>query len=301
MNDSTAPAGRRLNPALPWLAFAVCSAVWGSTFLVISVGNDTVAPLWAAAIRLSLAALLLTAIGTLVGQPLPRGRALRAALGFGVLNFGLSFCLLYWGETQVPSGTAAVLYGTIPFSSTLFARMVGLEKLGVAKLIGTLVAFSGVLLLFANRLEGRVALLPLFLILVAATLASLSGVVLKAGPRQPPIGANAAAAWVGAAICTAGSFLVGEPHGIPTTFAAWFPILYLTVAGSFVAFVTYAWLVNHWPVTRISFVAVIVPVVALILGSTLRSEPIGPSLLMGAGLVVGGLVLGILGSRGQAH
>jgi drug/metabolite transporter (DMT)-like permease len=194
-----------------------------------------------------------------------------------------------------------VLYGTIPFSAALFARMLGLEKLSVGKVVGTLIAFSGVVVLFANRLEGRVSLLPLGIILLAATLASLSGVVLKAGPRQPPIGANAAAAWIGAAICLAASFVLKEKHAIPTTFAAWFPILYLTVAGSFVAFVTYAWLVNQWPVTRISFVAVIVPVVALILGSTVRGEPVGPSLLLGAGLVVGGLVLGILGSRGQPH
>jgi drug/metabolite transporter (DMT)-like permease len=295
---TTAPA---MNPALPWAAFAVCAAVWGSTFVVISVGNDTVAPMWAATIRLVLAAVLLTAVALVTGQGLPRGRALQAALGFGALNFGFNFCLLYWGETKVPSGIAAVIFGTIPFTATLFARMMGLEKLGAAKLFGTLVAFAGVVVLFAGRVEGQIPLVPMLAVLLAATLASLSGVVLKAGPRQPPIGANAAAAWIGAAICGTGSFVAGESHVIPATFAAWFPILYLTVAGSFVAFVTYAWLVNQWPVTRISFVAVIVPVVALILGSTLRGEPIGPAVLLGTGLVIGGLFLGIMGSRGAAH
>ena len=43
----------------PWLAFSACSAIWGSTFLVISIGNDALAPVWAATLRLVLATVLL--------------------------------------------------------------------------------------------------------------------------------------------------------------------------------------------------------------------------------------------------
>lgn len=41
---------------LSWGAFGACSGIWGSTFLVISIGNDTVDPVWAATLRLGLAA-----------------------------------------------------------------------------------------------------------------------------------------------------------------------------------------------------------------------------------------------------
>jgi len=93
---------------LPWLAFAACGAIWGSTFLVISLGNDSSPPVWAATLRLVLAAVLLGLITRLRGQPLPRGPALRAALVYGVAQFGINFPLLYWAEKTVPSGLSAV-------------------------------------------------------------------------------------------------------------------------------------------------------------------------------------------------
>src|SRR6476660_7571916 len=87
-----------------WAAFAACGGIWGSTFLVISIGNDTLAPVWAATLRLALAALLLAALTWARGQRLPRGAALAAALGYGVCQFGVNFPLLYLGERAVPSG-----------------------------------------------------------------------------------------------------------------------------------------------------------------------------------------------------
>src|SRR5438132_14329678 len=88
----------------PWIAFAACGAIWGSTFLVISLGNDTLPPVWAATVRLVLAALLLGGFVIARRQPWPRGDALRAAIGYGACQFGINFPLLYWGEKRVPSG-----------------------------------------------------------------------------------------------------------------------------------------------------------------------------------------------------
>jgi len=294
------PDSRPTSPLAPYAAFAGCILVWGSTFLVISIGNDTVPPLWAASLRLGLASILLTALTWLTGRSLPRGAALRAAAGFGFLNFGLSFCLLYWGEKTVPSGLAAVLYGTIPLSTALFARATGLERLRALKIAGALVALAGVTVIFSGQLTARVSALPVAAIFAAATLASASGVVLKRGPRQHPLGANAAGAMVGFVVCAAASFLAREPHALPATAPAILPILYLTIAGSVIAFVLYAWLVNHWDVTRISFIAVVVPVVAVVLGAAVRHERLTAAHRAGSLLVLAGLVLAILSDRRRA-
>jgi len=90
---AAAPAGE----GAAWAAFATCSAIWGSTFLVISLGNDRLAPVWAATLRVALASVLLGAWTLVRGQALPRGPALRAALGYGVAQFGVNLPLLYWG------------------------------------------------------------------------------------------------------------------------------------------------------------------------------------------------------------
>ena len=294
---SAGTAGPRVAGGLgPWGAFTTCSLIWGSTFLFISIGNDALAPEWAASLRLALAAVLLSVIARLMRHPFPRGRALRTALLYGLLQFGINFALLYWGEQVFPSGLTAVLYATIPLSTALLAAGLGMERLGALKLTGALVGLAGVSLIFSGQMGREVGLVPAIAIFVSATVAGWSGVVLKRGPRQSPVWTNAVGSMVGLAVCLPASFALGEPHPFPARFAAWFPVVYLTLAGSVGAFVLFAWLINHWPVTRVSFVSVVNPVVALVLGWLARGEHLTPASFAGSALVVAGVVLGLRGS-----
>jgi drug/metabolite transporter (DMT)-like permease len=282
-------------PAAAWAAWCTCSLIWGSTFLFIRLGNDALAPVWAASLRLALAAALLSLIARLLGHAFPHGRALRAALAYGFLQFGVNFPLLYWGETSFPSGLTAVLYATIPLSTALMTRALGMERLTPLRLAGTGVALGGVALLFSDQLGGQVGLGPALTLLTAATAAACSGVILKRGPRQSPLWCNAVGALVGLPVCLVVSFAIGEAHPFPLRFAAWFPVLYLTFAGSIGAFVLFAWLINHWPVTRVSFIGVVNPVVALVLGWLVRHEHLTLASLAGSLLVLLGVVLGLSG------
>ena len=278
-------------------AFFGCAAVWGSTFIAISFGNDALPPLWAASLRLGLASVLLTTLTRATGHALPSGPALRAAVQFGFLNFGIGFCLLYWGELYVPTGITAVMFATVPLTTAVASLAVGLERPSPLTLLAAGVALAGVAMLFSSELRHAVPLLPLLAILASATCGALSGVALKRGPRQHPLGANAAAAIVGLAVCLTGSFLRHEAHPLPATAGALLPLAYLTVVGSIGAFVLYAWLVNQWPVTRISFIAVIVPVIATVLGALLRHESITLMSVAGSALVLSGVVLALTAGR----
>jgi len=284
----------------PWLAFGACGAIWGSTFLVISIGNDGLPPVWAATLRLTLATLLLAAWTRLRGQRLPRGPALRAALGYGVAQFGVNLPLLYWGETVVPSGLSAVVYATLPLSSALIARAFRMERLTAGKVLGALIAFTGVAVLFSSTLRARVPPAGLVAILIGATAASFGTVLLKRGPRQDPFGANAVGCAIGAVLAGAVSLALGEPHALPATLGAAWPVLYLTVAGSLGAYVIMSWLVGHWSVTRTSYVTVIVPVIALALGALVRHERLGPTTGVGTALVLAGLLIGMRPERPPA-
>ena len=95
-------------PIAAYGAFFGCTAIWGSTFLFIALGNDMVPPIWAATLRLGLASAILTAMSLASRNGLPRGPALVAAAWLGFFQFGLNFPLLYWGETVVPSGIASI-------------------------------------------------------------------------------------------------------------------------------------------------------------------------------------------------
>jgi len=294
------PEPQTSNHLAPTAAFAGCCAIWGSTFLVISVGNDTMPPLWAATLRLALASVLLVALTRLSGHQLPRGPALKAAAWFGFLNLGVSFACLYWGEKYLPSGLAAVLYGTVPLTTALLARAAGLEPLRALKIVGALVALFGVGTIFSDQLRTRVALLPLLALFAAPMFGSVAGLILKLGPKQHPFGTNAIGSMIGFVVCGLASFIAREPHPLPADPRAIVPIVYLAVAGSVGAYVLYTWLVHHWELSRVSFIAVVVPVVAVMVGAVVRHERLTVAEISGSLLVIAGLVLGIVSDRRPA-
>ncbi|MBK7367409.1 MAG: EamA family transporter [Candidatus Eisenbacteria bacterium] len=278
-------------------AFSGIVLIWGSTFLVISIGNDSLPPVWAATLRLAAASVILLAIALATKQPWPRGRALEAAVWFGVVDFGVSLPLLYWGEMSVPSSIAAIFYASIPLTTALLARAMGLERIRLLGLIGAIIGLGGVIVLFASELRSDMPLVPLGAVLVGALTAALAGVLLKRGTPSSPITTNAVAHAAGVPFCLAASFLLREAHALPATSSGWFSLAYLTIVGSIGAFVLFAWLVQRWRVTATSFLAVLTPVLGAFLGATVRHEHLGPSTIVGAIVVVSGVVIANVADR----
>lgn len=278
---------------LPHLAFATCGLIWGSTFLVIRVGNESLPALWACALRFALAALILNGILFANGGKWPRGEALKAAAMYGLLEFGISMPLLYWGETIVASGLAAVLYAVCPVSTMVAARIMKMEELNPRRLGAAVLSFAGVAIIFWRELVHGGSTMALIAILVAAISASAAGLFLQKGPKQSPIGSNAVGVVIGFPFALAGSFLLGEKQTLPTTVSGIFPVIYLAVVGSVGAFVIFAWLISQWRATTVAFLGVIVPVIAVILGAIFRQEALAPGSLIGAVVVIVGVAIAL--------
>jgi drug/metabolite transporter (DMT)-like permease/protein-S-isoprenylcysteine O-methyltransferase Ste14 len=261
--------------------------IWGSTFLAIRIGNESVAPLWAATLRLAIAAVLLLAIARVTRAPLPRGEALKGAALFGFFNFGINFALLYWGQMRVPSGVAAIFYATLPLTSGILAWWMGVHPLDPTRTVAAVIGLVGVAIIFAGELALGASPVALLAVLLAALSAALSGVFLKRAPSQPAIPANAVGAMVGLPFCLAASLIAGEPHDLPRTAVGWWPILYLAVAGNLGAFVLWSWLVTQWKLTTVTTGALITPVIAVVLGAVVKGESPAPGTYLGAMLVLG--------------
>jgi drug/metabolite transporter (DMT)-like permease len=284
-----------------YAAFVGCCLIWGSTFMAIRVGNQTVPPLWAATLRLVLAAPLLAVLVAVRGDRWPRGEALKGAVLYGVFNFGVNLACLYWGERVVPSGIAAVLFATTPLTTALVAKGFGVERLVPRKVAAAGVALAGVATIFAGEMRLDVPFEGLAAVFLAATAASLAAVLLKRAPKQPSVFAtNAIGCGVGALVCVAGSIALGEDRALPGSVAAWWPVIYLTVAGSLGAYVLYTWLLAHWSATNASYVGVGVPVIAVVLGAALLGETRAPLTYLGAAIVVASVVVA-LREGGGAH
>ena len=275
------------------VTFVACALIWGSTFLAIRLGNEATPPVWAATIRLTLASVLLFGIAAIFRMPIPRGRALRGAALWGLFNLGVNLSLLYIGEQTVPSGISAVLFATVPLTTALLAAAFGVEPLVLGKLVAALIAIGGVAVIFAGELGVSVPFTGLLTVFCAASAAALANVLLKREPKQQVIPLNAVGTAVGAVVCLVASFALGEPHAIPTTSAAWLPILYLTVAGSLGAFVLFTWLVTHWSVSNASLLGVTVPIIAVVLGGLVKGEQPAPLTYLGAAIVISAILIAL--------
>jgi len=271
--------------------------IWGTTFLAIRIGSETVPPLWAATIRLALAAFLNAVIALLTRATWPRGSALRGIAIFGFLNLGVNVALLYWGELKVPSGISAVFYATVPLTTGVFAWLLGVQPLQRTHMIAAAVGLVGVAVIFAGEIRWGAPVPALLAVLSAAIVASLAGVILKRVPPHSSFVVNAIGAAIGACVCLLASYVLGEPRALPRSAAAWAPILYLTMAGSMGAFVLYAWLVSQWRVTRVSVGALIIPVIAVLVGALVRGESPAPGTYIGAALVLLGVSVSLFGGR----
>lgn len=286
------------SPSRPLLAFGACGLIWGTTFLAIRVGNDSLPALWACTLRFVLAALILNGIVLVTRQGWPRGEAVKPAVWYGVLEFGISMPLLYWGEKVVPSGLAAVLYAICPVSAMLTARMLGMERLNPRRLAAAILAFGGVAVIFWRELAEGGSPLGLVAIFFAAVAAPLAGLMLQRGPKQSPIAVNAVGTLIGIPFAFVCSIALGERAVLPTTSAQVFPVVYLAVVGSVGAFVIFAWLINHWRATTVSFLGVIVPVIAVVVGAAARHEALAPGSLAGAAIVLVGVVAALRSESG---
>lgn len=90
-----------------------------------------------------------------------------------------------------------------------------------------------------------------------------------------------------------------ESRALPSG-AGWVPVLYVTLVGSVGAFVVFAWLLQRWSASRISFIAVVTPVIAVLLGVAVRGERLSAASLLGAAVILVSVVLGIVSSKGDS-
>lgn len=136
-------AGIRNLPLLVLLAM-----LWGTAFMFIKIGVETIPPLSLAAGRIVLGLGVLWAIAAWRGEALPRGG--RIWLHFtlvGLSGNALPFFLIAWGEVTIESGLAAILMATAPLAALLMAHVfIADERLNLNKFAGVALGFSGVLL-----------------------------------------------------------------------------------------------------------------------------------------------------------
>jgi len=276
------------------LAFAIIYFVWGSTFLAIRVGVREVPPLVLAAMRFSVAGLVLFGWVLARGERAPSGREWRSASILGMVIFVFDYGLLFWAEQRVPSGIAAVMLATIPVFMALceiiFLRTQRLTaRLALALLIG--IGGVGVLMSHTLNLGGA----PIDKLgAMALIFASISWSIASVLARKLPLPSSKLMSSGAQMLCggillaiAAGAF--GEFrnfHPWSVSRGAWLALLYLIVAGSIIGFTAYVWLIHHESPTKVGTYAYVNPIVAVLVGYFLGGEALTARTILGTFLVL---------------
>lgn len=271
---------------------------WGTTFLGIRIGVETIPPFLVSGIRnlLSGSLILLFLIATKKTERIQLhhlARALVLALLMIVIGNGLTT----YSEKYISSGMASLLSTLSPLVVLLFNLVLGYEKLSLKTIAGIFLGLFGMYLLYENNMsdfmkpEYREGVGALLLAIIAWS----AGTLVTKKVKQNPIGILLN---VSMQMLLAGVILCGLHLGTqgPIDSSQWsnrsmLAIVYLALFGSVVGYVAYSYLMTQWSSTRVTVLAYVNVVIALFLGWLILDETITPRIILATAVIVSGVVL----------
>ena len=270
------------------------SLIWGITWIATKAGLLVVPPLFFGAVRYILVcALMLVVVRDLRGV-FGGGRAPRLIVTGALVVVGC-YGFLYWGMQFVASGVAGVVNMSMnPVCLFGFAILFGQERPTWRHAAALVLGICGLLILFSGKAEvaGTSAELWGAAAMVAAALSYCLGSVLSRPllDELTPLQLTAAQALVGAVGLIALSLAL-EPVSAETFRALLSPaplagLLFLVIAGTFVAYTIFLRLVRDWGAPRAGLYSFVSPVVALFLGALVYAEPLTWRELTGAAIML---------------
>jgi drug/metabolite transporter (DMT)-like permease len=273
-------------------ALTLLGALWGGSFLFISVAVPALGPALLVELRVLLAAVALALYAVAVGRlPALRSRW-KEFLILGGLNAAVPFTLIAISQLNLTASLAAIMNSTTPlFAAVVAAAWIG-EELTTRKIFGLLLGVVGVAVLVGLDpvpLNG-VVLLSVGASLLAALCYALGGVYAKRTfPGVPPlamgIGQQAAAAAILLPLATAS--LPEES----TSLAVVLSVLGLALLSTAVAYLLYFRLMASVGPTKTLTVTFLVPVFGVLFGVLLLGDPVGVGTFAGMGIILSSVAL----------
>ncbi len=278
--------------------FAICVAIWSTTWIAITFQLGPVAPEISVAWRFMLASVVVA------GLALAKGRSLRltlhehvAMLLMGVTMYSAGYIFVYYAEGHLASGLVAVGFSAAPLLSMFGLRLFFGQPLTLRMAIGSLAGIAGIVLVFwpeFGRMSGNGSAVTGALFTLGAVLVStIGGLLAHRNHRQDRHGLPYMA-WsmgYGGAFAFAVALGLGRTVAFDTTPGYVLSLFYLALVGSVAAFGCWLTLIGRIGPARASYVGVMVPVAALVLSTLFESLEWNPLMLVGVVVSVSGNVL----------
>lgn len=288
-----AQAERRMGSA-EWLMLVTLSILWGGTFFFVAVALAEVPPFTLVLLRVSLGAAALATVAAALGHRWPADpRLWLGFLAMGALNNVVPFSLIFWSQTQIPSGLASILNATTPLFAVLLAHVLTVDELLTReRLAGVLLGLAGVTAMTGiEALDGfGLAVLAQLGMLTASMLYALAGIFGRRFRHVPPMVTATGQLSCAALLMLPIALAADRPWELAAPGAAtWLAVAGLALLSTALAFTLYFRILATAGATNLLLVTFLIPVSALVLGLTILGERLEPRHFAGMALIAAGL------------
>ncbi len=280
------------------LAYLSVFVIWGSTYLAIRIGVRDVPPALFAGLRFVIAGSAMLVYGKFTGRIMPaKLDHLRTLSIVGIFLLVGGNGLVTWSEQWVDSGLAALIIATVPlFMSSIDSLTPGGHRLSPLGWFGILIGFAGVVVLVSPSLgltEGeQIEPAGIVGLVCASFFWSVGSVYSKRRAVGGDIFMNSAVQMLaGGIVLLIVGLLTGEGVRAQFTASGVLSLLYLIIFGSIIGFTSYAYLLRHVPPAKASTYAYVNPIVAVLLGALVLSEPLDARIAIAAAVILGGVAI----------
>jgi len=278
------------------LGYILICILWGSTWVAIRIGLDTVTPLLSAGIRFLIASVLFYGLIKIRGLKIQTDRvAIKIYIILGLFSFVIPFGLVYWAEQYIESALASLLFGVFPFATILFSRiMMRNYQIGPYKAAAVIIGFGGVFLIFSENLSFNFSndFLGSAAVFISAIMQGWIAVTMKKeGKHLNPVSLNLVPLLIAGVIMTLGGLIFEDMSKVYFSVSSTGAIVYLALFGTVFTFSIYYWLMKQIDVVLLSLSTFITPIVSVVLGFLILGERLSTRALIGGGLVLSGILI----------
>lgn len=264
--------------------------IWGFHFVVLKFAVGELPPLFYAAIRMVLVALILSPF--LSWRKGEMGYVLLGGLCLGALNYALMFT----GLKYATASTAAIaLELNVPFATVLAMIFLG-DRPGWRRLLGITLAFLGVAVIAMggdSAGEGAQIGIGIAFVAAGAFCEALGVVIVKRTTAFKPHELLAWFALVGAVSLSALSVLLEDGQAQAWTAADTTLIvgatIYSALAASLLGHTAYYWLLQRLPISMVAPSVLFTTVIAVFFGVVLLGDPFGLRMIIGGLMTLAGV------------
>jgi drug/metabolite transporter (DMT)-like permease len=280
-----------------WLAFVVAAVGWGTGGVAVRAAFDEgVGPWTTVALRVAIAAVLVVVLLAARGLRRPDQLTMKIGAVLAVTNILIPYVLFTFAYEEASAGFVGLFAALIPLATAVYANfMLSNERLNRGKVTGLAIGFAGVAALLVSGdsglgAEGRPLVAAMLALVSVAAIGYAGAYAKRYAGRYDPLEITGLQFLLSTVVLIpAMLWFEGLPGSL--TASGWSLVVYLAVASTFLPFYLFYRLVESAPITTVSLVGYLVPLVSLVAGVALLNERIEPGIAIGGALILTGMII----------